>query len=53
MLTDGFVPDEGYERAARCLGAARLAHPIVLITAINGWNRPTVSRRVPVGSEQW
>ncbi|WP_338782644.1 carboxymuconolactone decarboxylase family protein [Streptomyces sp. DG1A-41] len=47
VLTDGFVPDEVYERAAKHFDEARLAHLIGLVVAINNWNRLMVSRRVP------
>ncbi|MDQ0583002.1 carboxymuconolactone decarboxylase family protein [Streptomyces rishiriensis] len=49
VLTEGFVPDEVYERAARHFDAARLAHLVALITAINSWNRVMVARRIPTG----
>jgi alkylhydroperoxidase family enzyme len=49
VLTDGFVPDEVYARAAAHFGAAQLAHLIGLIVAINSWNRVMVSRRIPPG----
>ncbi|MFI5553351.1 carboxymuconolactone decarboxylase family protein [Streptomyces sp. NPDC051738] len=49
VLTDGFVPDEVYAHAAAHFGAARLAHLIGLIVAINSWNRVMVSRRIPPG----
>ncbi|MFF1442975.1 carboxymuconolactone decarboxylase family protein [Streptomyces sp. NPDC058295] len=49
VLTDSFVPDEVYERAARHFDAPRLAHLIALITAINSWNRVMVARRIPPG----
>ncbi|MEU9207524.1 carboxymuconolactone decarboxylase family protein [Streptomyces sp. NPDC048415] len=52
-LTDGFVPDAVYERAARHFDDARLAHLIGLITVINGWNRLMVARRITPGSTQW
>jgi AhpD family alkylhydroperoxidase len=47
VLTDGFVPDEVYERAAKHFDETRLAHLIALVVAINNWNRVMVSRRVP------
>ncbi|CAL9445512.1 hypothetical protein SUDANB6_02328 [Streptomyces sp. enrichment culture] len=53
VLTEGFVPREVYERAARHFDAARLAHLIALITAVNGWNRLMVARRIPPGSAEW
>ncbi|MFC8514109.1 carboxymuconolactone decarboxylase family protein [Streptomyces sp. NPDC057257] len=49
VLTDGFVPDDVYERAAKHFGERELAHLIGLIVAINNWNRVMVSRRVPPG----
>lgn len=49
LLTDGFVPDDVYDRAAAHFDAPRLAHLIGLIVAINGWNRMMVSRRIPPG----
>ncbi|GAA4068273.1 carboxymuconolactone decarboxylase family protein [Streptomyces shaanxiensis] len=49
LLTDGFVPDEVYDRAAAHFDAPRLAHLIGLIVAINSWNRMMVSRRIPPG----
>jgi AhpD family alkylhydroperoxidase len=49
VLTDGFVPDEVYQRAAKHFDDARLAHLIALIVAINNWNRVMVSRRIPPG----
>ncbi|MDN0195255.1 carboxymuconolactone decarboxylase family protein [Streptomyces sp. S.PNR 29] len=49
VLTDGFVPDEVYERAAAHFDDVRLAHLIGLIVAINNWNRMMVSRRIPPG----
>ena len=49
VLTDGFVPDEIYERAAKHFDETQLAHLIGLITVINGWNRLMVSRRIPPG----
>ncbi|MEU8028304.1 carboxymuconolactone decarboxylase family protein [Streptomyces sp. NPDC049099] len=52
VLTDDFVPDEVYDTAAKHFSEAELAHLIGLITAINGWNRLMVSRRVPPGGYQ-
>ncbi len=48
----GFVPDEVYEHAAKHFDEAELAHLIGLITAINGWNRIMVSRRIVPGGYQ-
>nr|WP_066927084.1 carboxymuconolactone decarboxylase family protein [Streptomyces sp. NBRC 110611] len=48
VLTDGFVPDAVYERAAAHFEDAELAQLIALITTINAWNRFGVStRRAP------
>ena len=49
----GSVPDEVYERAAGHFDAARLAHLVALITAVNSWNRLMVGRRIPPGSTEW
>jgi AhpD family alkylhydroperoxidase len=49
VLTDGFVPDEVYDRAARHFDDVRLAHLVGLVTAINNWNRVMVTRRIPPG----
>ncbi|MPY58155.1 carboxymuconolactone decarboxylase family protein [Streptomyces spongiae] len=51
VLTDGFVPDEVYEKAAEHFDEVRLAHLVALITAINNWNRVMVGRRIPPGGE--
>ncbi|MFD7404006.1 carboxymuconolactone decarboxylase family protein [Streptomyces sp. NPDC059866] len=48
VLTDGFVPDEVYERAARHFEEAELVRLIAAITVINAWNRFGVTcRRTP------
>lgn len=52
VLTDGFVPDEVYENAARHFDDVRLAHLVGLITAINNWSRLMVGRRIPPGGHQ-
>ncbi|MGW4561861.1 carboxymuconolactone decarboxylase family protein [Streptomyces sp. NPDC004561] len=49
VLTDGFVPDEVYDTAAKHFDEAGLAHLVALITVVNGWNRLMVSRRVAPG----
>ncbi|MGC5038359.1 carboxymuconolactone decarboxylase family protein [Streptomyces sp. DT190] len=49
LLTEGFVPDEVYGRAARHFDEVRLAHLIGLVVAINNWNRMMVARRIPPG----
>jgi AhpD family alkylhydroperoxidase len=52
VLSEGFVPDEVYDRAAKVFDESELAHLIGLITVINSWNRLMVSRRVPPGGYQ-
>ncbi|GAA2414380.1 carboxymuconolactone decarboxylase family protein [Streptomyces glaucosporus] len=45
LLTDGFVPDEVYRRAAEHFDETELAHLIAQIIAINAWNRFQVTTR--------
>ena len=52
VLTDGRVPDEAYERAAKHFDDRELAHLIGLVVAINNWNRVMVGRRIPPGGYQ-
>ncbi|MFJ6634541.1 carboxymuconolactone decarboxylase family protein [Streptomyces sp. NPDC091376] len=49
VLTDGFVPDEVYERAAKQFEEAELAQLIAAITVINAWNRFGVTTRMAPG----
>lgn len=49
VLTDGFVPDEVYARAADQFEETELVGLIVAITAINAWNRFGVSTRMVPG----
>ncbi|MFF7353400.1 MULTISPECIES: carboxymuconolactone decarboxylase family protein [Streptomyces] len=49
VLTDGFVPDEVYERAAKRFEEAELAQLIAAITVINAWNRFGVTTRMTPG----
>ncbi|MFK3978926.1 carboxymuconolactone decarboxylase family protein [Micromonospora sp. NPDC050397] len=49
VLTDGFVPDEVYARAANEFNETELARLIVAITTINAWNRFGVSTRMVPG----
>ncbi|AQU66897.1 carboxymuconolactone decarboxylase family protein [Streptomyces niveus] len=49
VLTDGFVPDEVYERAAAHFDETELAHLIAAITVINSWNRFAVTTRMAPG----
>ncbi|MGW5866049.1 carboxymuconolactone decarboxylase family protein [Streptomyces sp. NPDC055239] len=48
VLTDGFVPDAVYEKAAALFEEQELTQLIAAITVINAWNRFGVStRQVP------
>ncbi len=48
VLTDGFVPDAVYDKAAALFGEQELTQLIAAITVINAWNRFGVStRQVP------
>ncbi|MFF9868334.1 carboxymuconolactone decarboxylase family protein [Streptomyces sp. NPDC013953] len=49
VLTDGFVPDEVYEKAARHFEEAELAQLLAAITVINAWNRFGVTTRLAPG----
>ncbi|MET8812563.1 carboxymuconolactone decarboxylase family protein [Streptomyces sp. NPDC004549] len=49
VLTEGFVPDEVYARAAKHFDEAELAHLIAAITVINAWNRFAVTTRMVPG----
>lgn len=49
VLTDGFVPDEVFERARKHFDDAELAGLIAAIAMINTWNRLSVTVRNPPG----
>ncbi|NEA99843.1 carboxymuconolactone decarboxylase family protein [Streptomyces sp. SID13726] len=49
VLTDGFVPDAVYERAAKHFEEAELAQLIATIAVINAWNRFGVTSRMTPG----
>lgn len=49
VLTDGFVPDEVYEKAAKHFEEAELAQLIAAIAVINAWNRFGVTTRMVPG----
>ncbi|MFB7634421.1 carboxymuconolactone decarboxylase family protein [Streptomyces sp. NPDC056149] len=51
VLTDGFVPDAVYDRAAALFDEPELAQLIALITTINAWNRFGVTTRMAPGQE--
>ncbi|MGY0018177.1 carboxymuconolactone decarboxylase family protein [Streptomyces sp. cg35] len=53
VLTEGFVPDEAYELAAKQFTEGELAHLIGAIALINSWNRLMVSRRIEPGGPAW
>ncbi|MFE9767012.1 carboxymuconolactone decarboxylase family protein [Streptomyces sp. NPDC005808] len=50
VLTDGFVPDAVYERAAEHFEESALAQLIASITVINAWNRFGVACRLVPGN---
>ncbi|KAB2974372.1 carboxymuconolactone decarboxylase family protein [Streptomyces sp. SS1-1] len=52
VLTDGFVPDEVFERAAAHFEEAELSQLIAAITVINAWNRFGVTCRLTPGHYQ-
>lgn len=52
VLTDGFVPDEVYDAAAKQFEEAELAQLIAAITVINAWNRFGVTCRMVAGHYQ-
>lgn len=45
LPTDGFVPDEVYQRAAQHCDEAELARLISTVVTINAWNRSNVTCR--------
>jgi AhpD family alkylhydroperoxidase len=49
VLTDGFVPDEVWEKAAKHFDDTQLAHLTAVITVINAWNRFAVTTRMVPG----
>jgi AhpD family alkylhydroperoxidase len=49
VLTDGFVPDEVYAKAAEHFEETELAQLIAAITVINAWNRISVTTRAAPG----
>ncbi|MER6994522.1 carboxymuconolactone decarboxylase family protein [Streptomyces sp. NPDC000410] len=49
VLTDGFVPDEVYEKAAKHFDEAELAQLVATIAVINAWNRFGVTHRLAPG----
>ncbi|MFJ3233396.1 carboxymuconolactone decarboxylase family protein [Streptomyces sp. NPDC086787] len=52
VLTDGFVPDEVYDHAAKHFDEAELSHLIAAIMMINAWNRFGVTTRMAPGHYQ-
>lgn len=49
VLTDGFVSDEVYEKAAKHFEETELAHLVAAITVIKAWNRLGVTCRLTPG----
>ena len=52
VLTDGFVPDKVYDKAAKHFDEAELSQLIAAITVINAWNRFGVTTRMTPGHYQ-
>ncbi|MFI9728273.1 carboxymuconolactone decarboxylase family protein [Streptomyces sp. NPDC052092] len=52
VLTDGFVPDEVYQQAAKQFDEAELSQLIAAIAVINAWNRFGVTCRMTPGHYQ-
>jgi AhpD family alkylhydroperoxidase len=49
LVTDGYVPDEVFERVRPHFSDNELAHLSLAIVAINGWNRLNVAARTVPG----
>ncbi|MET9447842.1 carboxymuconolactone decarboxylase family protein [Streptomyces cinerochromogenes] len=52
VLTDGFVPDDVYDKAAKHFEEEELARLVAAITVINAWNRFGVTFRMTPGHYQ-
>ncbi|MBW7887322.1 MAG: carboxymuconolactone decarboxylase family protein [Bacteroidetes bacterium] len=48
LITNGHVPDEVYNEAAKHLTEKELSAVIMSIVAINGWNRIAITTRSPL-----
>ena len=48
LLTNGQVPDDIYKNASKHLSQKELASVIMAIVAINGWNRKTITTKMPL-----
>lgn len=48
LLTNGQVPDDIYKNASKHLSQKELASVIMGIVAINGWNRKTITTKMPL-----
>jgi len=49
LITDGHVSDEVWERASQAFADEELAQLVFAITAINAWNRLTITARAEPG----
>ncbi|MEV5984393.1 carboxymuconolactone decarboxylase family protein [Streptomyces sp. NPDC052051] len=49
LITEGGVPDEVYEKAAKHFDEAELTQLIAAITVINAWNRFAITTRMTPG----
>jgi len=52
LIADIGVPDDVWDRAAEWFQPGELAHLVFAITAINSWNRLTISARTEPGHSQ-
>jgi AhpD family alkylhydroperoxidase len=52
LIADGHVPDDVWERASQAFAADELAQLVFAITAINAWNRLTITSRAEPGHYQ-
>ncbi|HTW12787.1 MAG TPA: carboxymuconolactone decarboxylase family protein [Solirubrobacteraceae bacterium] len=52
LISDGHVPDDVWEAASAQFDQDELAHLVLAITAINAWNRMSITTRVEPGHYQ-
>lgn len=52
LLTEGFVPDEVYDKVRAQFSEKELTQLTLAVIAINGWNRLNVAFRKPAGAYQ-
>jgi AhpD family alkylhydroperoxidase len=52
LVTEGHVPDEVWDRARKLFGQRELIQLVFAITAINAWNRLSITARLEPGHYQ-